>query len=116
MARPTTGNKLSSAAVEMPDLAIADLPVDRSMRALVALLAAEREDRLSPDATPRPAVVVLVGAGLSLSEAASLTGREYEATRGIVRRWKERTAPRSSTPGRSNAPQAGQGAQGDSHG
>ena len=44
----------------------------------------------------RPTAVLLTDSGgLTLHEAALLTGRSYEATRGIVRRWRERAGSRT---------------------
>jgi hypothetical protein len=66
------------------------------LTALLALQAAERDDRLNPDGTPRPTDVVLAEAGLNYGEVAQLTGRGYEAVKGTNRRWRERAAARGA--------------------
>ena len=64
------------------------------MTALLALVAAERDDRLNPEGTARPTDVVLVDAGLNYGEVAQLSARGYEAVKGTNRRWRERAAAR----------------------
>lgn len=58
------------------------------LRALVALQIAERQERASSDA-PRPTVLVLADAGLSLADISALTGRKYETMRTTIRRGRE---------------------------
>jgi hypothetical protein len=63
-------------------------PEDLSQRALLgilALLAADRDERLE-GGTPRRTEIVLSDAGFSAREIANLTGREYEAVRSSLRR------------------------------
>jgi hypothetical protein len=95
MRRPTSTFKPAPASSEQtPEVADAQ-PLDRGIRAVLALLAADREAQVNPDAALRPTAVLLTeSGGLTLHEAALLTGRSYEATRGIVRRWRERSGSR----------------------
>jgi DNA-directed RNA polymerase specialized sigma24 family protein len=63
-------------------------PEDLTQRALLgilALLAADRDERLE-GGTPRRTELVLADAGFSAREIANLTGREYEAVRSSLRR------------------------------
>jgi DNA-directed RNA polymerase specialized sigma24 family protein len=68
----------------------ATAPDDLSQRALLgilALLAADRDERVE-GATPRRTEIILGDAGFSAREIAQLTGREYEAVRSSLRRAK----------------------------
>jgi DNA-directed RNA polymerase specialized sigma24 family protein len=62
------------------------------MVGILAILIAEREDRLAKTDDPRRTEVVLADAGLSLSEIAMLTGRKYESVKTTIRRARDRTA------------------------
>jgi DNA-directed RNA polymerase specialized sigma24 family protein len=68
----------------------ADDPIDlaRSAAALVALLAAERDERLSQSDAPRRTEVLLSDAGLSPHEIARLTGKTYAAVVKAIQRAK----------------------------
>jgi DNA-directed RNA polymerase specialized sigma24 family protein len=55
------------------------------MRGMVALLAADRDDRID-DGPPRRSEIVLADAGFSAQEIAKITGRNYEAVRSSLRR------------------------------
>jgi DNA-directed RNA polymerase specialized sigma24 family protein len=55
------------------------------LEALVALAVADRDARLTGAEEAR-AEVILVGAGLSLSDAARLTGKNYEAVKKSIQR------------------------------
>ena len=68
------------------------LGIDRALTALLALQAAEREDRLNPDAPPRRTEVVLVDSGLNYGEVAQITGKTYEGVKTTVRRARDRAA------------------------
>jgi hypothetical protein len=57
----------------------------RLLRALVALVAADRDDRAN-DRDPRPTEYVLADAGLSTNEIAAVTGKKREAVRSALRR------------------------------
>jgi DNA-directed RNA polymerase specialized sigma24 family protein len=63
----------------------------RALAALVALLAADRDERA--DGTPaRRSEVVLAEAGFSYQEIANLTGKKQETVRGKLRRVKGKSA------------------------
>jgi DNA-directed RNA polymerase specialized sigma24 family protein len=72
------------AAAESPDLS-------QTMRAMLALMVAEREERLAPDEEPRRTEVILAGAGFSPAHIAEITGRHIEAVRTTLRRARERS-------------------------
>jgi DNA-directed RNA polymerase specialized sigma24 family protein len=57
----------------------------RVMRAVLALMAADRDERI--DASPqRRSEIVLADAGFSAREISIMTGRNYEAVRSALRR------------------------------
>ena len=58
---------------------------DRALRALVALLAADRDERVDQK-PPRKSEVVLGEAGFSAQDIAGLTGKNPEAVRSTIRR------------------------------
>lgn len=55
------------------------------MLGVLALLAADRDDRIE-DAPSRRSELVLADAGFTAQEIAKLTGRNYEAVRSSLRR------------------------------
>ena len=57
----------------------------RVMLGVLALLAADRDERIE-GSTPRRSELILADAGLSAREIAKLTGRDYEAVRSSLRR------------------------------
>jgi len=63
-------------------------PTERVLLGILALLAAERDERVD-GATPRRTELILTDAGFSAREIAKLTGKEYEAVRSSVRRTAE---------------------------
>ena len=65
-----------------------DPSVDRALTALVALLAADRDDRVIEGRTPERSKYVLEDAGLTYQEIATLTGKKTENVRGTLRRRK----------------------------
>ena len=64
--------------------------IDRLMLAILAVLIADREDKLSLE-EPRKTEVVLSQAGLSLGEIAQVTGRKYETVKSAIRRSRTST-------------------------
>jgi hypothetical protein len=62
------------------------------MRGIVALLAADREDRVARDADVRRPEPILSAAGLSISEIAEVTGKKYETVKTILRRTRSSKA------------------------
>jgi DNA-directed RNA polymerase specialized sigma24 family protein len=57
-----------------------------SMRAILALLADEREARIANDKGARRTEVLLADAGFSTGDIASLLGKSYEAVKSTLRR------------------------------
>lgn len=55
------------------------------MRAVLALMAADRDERIE-GSSPRRSEIVLADAGFSAREISGLTGRKYEAVRSALRR------------------------------
>ena len=77
-------------------------PVDRVLLGMLALLAAERDERVE-GVTPRRTELILTDAGFSAREIAQLTGKDYEAVRSSVRRASEaakKTAGKKRSNGR----------------
>ena len=74
------------------DRAASELSLDRAMVGILAILIADREDRLTNSDDPRRTEVVLADAGMSLSEIVMLTGKKYEAVKTTIRRARDRTA------------------------
>ncbi len=69
---------------------------NRVLLGVLALLAADRDDRLD-EVPPRRSEIVLADAGFSAQEIAKLTGRNYEAVRSSLRR---RATPKGVSRGR----------------
>jgi DNA-directed RNA polymerase specialized sigma24 family protein len=65
-----------------------EIDLARSAAALVALLAADRDERLSQTDTPRRTEVLLSDAGLTPHEIARLTGKSYAAVAKAIQRAK----------------------------
>lgn len=65
---------------------------ERLLLGILALLAADRDDRRE-DAAPRKTEVVLADAGFSLTEIASLLGKNRETVKSTVRRARGSTQP-----------------------
>jgi hypothetical protein len=63
----------------------AALDTGRVMLGVLALLAADRDERID-GSTPRRSELVLADAGFSAREIATLTARDYEAIRSSLRR------------------------------
>lgn len=64
---------------------------DMLVRAMLALQIADRDQRVV-GGEARRSEVVLAEAGISLSEIAALTGREYDVVKGVARRGREAEA------------------------
>ena len=65
---------------------------ERLLAALVALLAAERDERLDHRIDERRSEVVLADAGMSIAEIAQVLGRSPEAVKSAVRRQRSKRA------------------------
>ncbi|MEX0666089.1 MAG: hypothetical protein WD598_15165 [Acidimicrobiia bacterium] len=61
--------------------------VETLLLGLMALVAADRDERLGDGDARRPEAI-LAGTGLSLREVAMITGKKYETVKTIVRRSK----------------------------
>jgi DNA-directed RNA polymerase specialized sigma24 family protein len=74
------------------------------MKALLALHVADREERIAGDAVhPARTEVILARVGLGLGSIASITGKNYETVKTIVRRGREAEARSRSRAGSENA-------------
>jgi hypothetical protein len=72
------------------------VPLDQVMAGVLAVLVAEREDRLKPPVNPRKIEWILDDAGVGLVAIAKLTGKKYAAVRmSIARRGRKPTAKRA---------------------
>jgi DNA-directed RNA polymerase specialized sigma24 family protein len=71
---------------------------ERLLAGLVALLAAERDERLDHRIDERRSEVLLADAGLSISEIADVLGRSPEAVKSTVRRHRARTSTATRPP------------------
>jgi DNA-directed RNA polymerase specialized sigma24 family protein len=61
------------------------LPAEKVMLGVLALLAADRDERVEK-ASPRKSELVLADAGFTWQEIAGLTGKNPEAVRSLLRR------------------------------
>jgi DNA-directed RNA polymerase specialized sigma24 family protein len=59
---------------------------DKALAGMLALLVAEREERLGDDTAPRKTEVVLANAGLTANEIAPLIGKNIAAVRKAIQR------------------------------
>jgi DNA-directed RNA polymerase specialized sigma24 family protein len=59
----------------------AQVGLDGVMRAVLALLADEREARIANDKDARKTEVLFANAGLSITETATLLGKKYETVK-----------------------------------
>jgi DNA-directed RNA polymerase specialized sigma24 family protein len=59
---------------------------DKALAGMLALLVAEREERLDDDKAPRKTEVVLASAGLTANEIAALVGKNVDAVRKAIQR------------------------------
>lgn len=64
----------------------AQVGLDGVMRAVLALLADEREARIANDKEARKTEVLLADAGFSIGEIATLLGKKYESVKTTLRR------------------------------
>ena len=69
------------------------LDASRTMLGVIALLAADRDER-ADDLPPRRSELVLADAGFTAQEISALTGRKYEAVRSSLRRRAETKTPK----------------------
>jgi DNA-directed RNA polymerase specialized sigma24 family protein len=79
----------------MPEGAELGASIEELLLAEVVLHIADREERASGSQAVRTEVL-LVDAGLSLSTAARLTGKNYETVKTAVRRARSKTPTRGS--------------------
>ena len=66
--------------------AVGSLPIEKTMVAVLAVLIAERDERLVPPATPRKTEVILADAGMAIGEIALVTGKKYDAVKMAIAR------------------------------
>jgi DNA-directed RNA polymerase specialized sigma24 family protein len=76
------------------------LDSEKALGGVLALLAAEREERLDDNREPRKTEVVLAGAGLTNSEIAALIGKSPNAVGMAVSRAATAKKPRAKSRGR----------------
>jgi hypothetical protein len=69
------------------------LPIDKTMAAVLGVLIAERDERISPPVNPRKTELILADAGLAIGDIALLTGKKYSAVQMAISRAKSRTKP-----------------------
>lgn len=66
------------------------LSLDKSMAAVLAMLVADREDRLAENGKePRKTELVLATVGMQASEIAPLVGKNVEAVRKAIQRGRK---------------------------
>jgi hypothetical protein len=70
--------------------------LDQTMAGILAMLIAEREDRLNEPAAPRKTEIILRGAGLDIATIASVTGKNYKAIQMSIARSKRKKTSRKS--------------------
>ena len=58
----------------------------KALTAMLALMVAEREERLSGDSTGRKTEVILASAGLTPAEIAVLIGKKYDTVQRTISR------------------------------
>ena len=73
------------------------LPTDKALTGILAVLVADREERLNGKTKPRKSEVVLADAGLGLTEIASLTGKNYDSVKTTVRRGRKSSPKRKKS-------------------
>jgi hypothetical protein len=83
----------------VPDSTAGQLPIDKTMAAVLAVLVAERDERISPPVSPRKTELILADAGLAIGDIALLTGKKYNAVQMAISRAKRSSS--SSRPMRS---------------
>jgi DNA-directed RNA polymerase specialized sigma24 family protein len=59
---------------------------EKALTAMLALMVAEREERLSGDSTGRKTEVILASAGLAPAEIAALVGKKYDTVQKTILR------------------------------
>ncbi len=67
---------------------VSPLDPDKALTGILALLVAEREDRLNDRSEPRKTETILADAGLGIGDIAQLTGKNYDAVKMTIRRSK----------------------------
>jgi hypothetical protein len=73
------------------------LTLEQSMSGILALLVAERDERLGRG-DPPPTDVLLADAGLGYGEISRVTGRPYEAVKSAVRRGRDGRGRKKRSP------------------
>lgn len=66
---------------------------ERSLVGILALLAAERDDRVAASGEGRRSEIIMSDAGLTIAEIAQVTGRKYETVKTAIRRARTRGKP-----------------------
>ena len=74
-----------------------EISTERTLVALVALAAADRDERVGAAGTGRRSELVLADAGLTIAEITQLTGRKYEAVKTAIRRARGRDKSMTTT-------------------
>jgi DNA-directed RNA polymerase specialized sigma24 family protein len=67
-----------------------ELDQSKAITGMLALLVAEREERINDRSEPRKTEVILADAGLSIGEIASLTGKNYDTVKTTIRRGRKK--------------------------
>jgi DNA-directed RNA polymerase specialized sigma24 family protein len=67
-----------------------DLGQSKTLAGILALLIAEREERLNEKGEVRKTEVILADAGLSIGEIAALAGKNYDAVKMTIRRGRKK--------------------------
>ena len=87
---PCNGMERLVSEVAAPSKNPEALSPDKALTAVLALLIAEREERLAASAngSARKTEVILAGSGLNANEIAPLVGKNLDAVRKTIQRWK----------------------------
>jgi DNA-directed RNA polymerase specialized sigma24 family protein len=67
------------------------IPLEATMAGIVALLALEREERVSGKAAEVRTEVVLANAGLSIGQIARMLGKNYQAVQKSIYRARDKS-------------------------
>lgn len=71
---------------------------EKVMVGLLAMICADREERLNAGAVGRKPEVILAEAGLSVGDIARVTGRKYNTVKTIVRRGRAKSSKEAAGP------------------
>jgi len=76
------------------------MALDQAMVGVLAMLIAEREDRLNPPDSPRKTEFILATAGLDVGTIAMLTGKTYDSVQKAIARSKPKPSPKRASEGK----------------